>query len=886
LVLSHPSDRTKFVSRTLAETIVQERPRIVACAAPAGCGKSVLAGQIAGRYTSTFTCDAGGDPIAFARAVITGLIEEDPTRHADLTAEILRLPADPAAWIDAARSAWGASTTPAPVAIFDRVDMLDENAARLLRTLLSEPGKRELIVLCSRKSVAHVLPRDLPPSAIFTLTERDFRFLPGETATFFGGELDAPTIARIDRIAHGWPLALDVLRRGHRRGLLARLLEDIHDVEYSGLDPYLEDEILAGTSEPELDMLLALSVLGEPSVAEFREALPLWLAAHTDRIATLPFVRPEGDRLVLQPVFAAFLARTRAERRRVVARGIAHALVNRRANWIRGSAIALDVGDTDYAAELFQKRRAANMATSPDAAALVERFDRETLTRHPGLWVSTFIYRMFDLSVDEWLAEANEVWNALPRETPPETLAGVTGIIIALSILRGDGEHLDAIWPALEARLDPAHAGHPLVRVASALLENGARAMRMQPVDLIAFMRDISPLLEADHAYALVLGEIIARVHIARGDRDAQRQALDEAVLRARVSGAQPILAMCLQESATMAWLAGEDLLFEMYTEELEQLAAAAPRLKRGVGHFLDCARGRGSSAKAGTEAPAARALSWLIAAGTTSVPGERRSLLDRAIRTADMCRSPHAMIVSRVAVASALPAANARWTEAEEIAATVNPVFWQHLVAQHTESERSRTFISRFAAEHPRESQVMVRILEGTVETEGKKIQISPKEFQLFALLAMSDAPLDAEVLCEALWPGTTFDRGAASLRVYVSRARRKLGDARCIEIDHGRYRAATFVQTDIEQISASIRRVPARPTHADVTNALRRWFSLVAGPPAFLLDLPAFSTLNATINDLMDRLEAWLIAVRERAHESDRQRITLALEAVAASS
>jgi hypothetical protein len=724
------------------------------------------------------------------------------------------------------------------------------------------------------------IPRDSAPSAVFTLTERDFRFNLIETAKFFGNRIDAPTVERIDRLTHGWPLALEVIRRGFRRGLLDRLLDDVHDVEYQSLDPYIETEVLAGLSDAEVDGLCTLSILGETTPADLRDCLPLWLSG--DIVRTLPFVRFERDRVSETPILSAFLERACHDRRLRVARGIAEALVQRHDDWIRATSIALDVGDTAYAAELAQNVRISIAGSPADVAAIVARFDRTTLVRHPALWVKTAVYRLGEISLEEFLSEGATVWAERDSETPPATLAGVAGLIMALHVQRGDWDAVATFRRTIETKF--AHADERtrrLIAQVDAVVETGILAARMQRVDLTAFMAEIAPLLAADHSYALVLTEIIARVHIARGDREAQRQALDEAALRARLGGIHPVLAMCLQEAATMAWIAGEDLLFDLYTEELEQLVSASPALKRGAAHFLHCARGRGISARTGTEKPSARALSWLIAAGMTSAPGERRTLLDRALRAADASRSPHPMILARLAMAAALPGAAQRWTEAEEIAANANPAFWQSLLAPHAEGDRSRSFVSRFGVDVPRENNVHVLVLEGAVEFDGKKVHISPKEFQLFALLAMSDAALDTEALCDALWPGATLDRGAAALRVYVSRARRRIGDRACIEIEHGRYRAASFVHTDLEQIETALRRVPARPSHSEISRALRWWFALIAGPPAFLIDLPAFSSLNARVNDLIDRMEAWLVSVRERAHESDRQRITMALEA-----
>jgi len=490
------------------------------------------------------------------------------------------------------------------------------------------------------------------------------------------------------------------------------------------------------------------------------------------------------------------------------------------------------------------------------------------------------------MSIDDQLGEALSMWEALPPDAPVETVVGVAITLMNVHAGRGEWEAIEALQEGLQARhRRSGESPHPLVKVGATLIAGWVRALRMQHLDLTTFMREIAPLLAVDYVHALVLYDIVARVHAGRGDRAAERRALDEAVIRARRGGVPTVTALCLQEAATTAWLAGELPLFETYMKELEELLASTPSLKGGVAHFLDCARGRGISSRVGYEKPNARALSWLIAAGSSKSAGERRAFLDQAMRTADGSRHPQPMILARLAMAAALPGATNRWAEAEALAATVDAAFWQRLFATGVGAERAEVFLSRFRFEAPPEDRVVVRILDGVLEYEGKELSLSPKEFSLLALLAVTDAALDTDTLCEALWPDTPLASAAVSLRVYVNRVRKKVGDWGCIEVDKGRYRGATFLRTDLNQIDAFLRTLPAKPTQTDASIALRRYAALVAGPPAFLVDLPIFSSLNAHVNNLIERMEAWLEAVRERTDENERGRITMALEAVAAS-
>lgn len=887
-MLALPPDPKKIGSRALTSAVLHERPRIVACSAAAGYGKSFLAAELAATSGSSITCDCGqGSLPEFARSIVLALIEEDRSREEALTTLVLGLPDEPQRWAESAVRAWKEATRPSSVVVFEHVEALDAEGRGLLRAILSAPAGRELYVLCSRAALDDVFPARLPPSAIVSLTERDLRLNLQETAAFFDADLDDATLRRVDDVAQGWPLALEVLRSGHRRGRLDGMLRDLHDPQYRAMHAYLAEDILCSLGEPELDVMCALSVLGACTESRLRDALAGSPSGGVDRLRTLPLIRWEHSRVTLHPLVSAFLALRHPERRAAIARAASDALLARGGDRVEAARIAFDGGDRDHAAGILECGGLFLVSPPPPGIAdLLARLDRETLLRHPALWSMATLYRVFAIPTDDWLAEARAVWAALPPDAPAETLAGVAINLTIIYAIRGEWEAIDAVQAELaELHGRRGDADRPSVQLLTTLVSGWVRALRMQQLDLTMFMREIAPLLVVDWVHALVLSDVVARVHMGRGDRAAQRRALDEAVIRARRAGVPSVLAICLQEAASAAWLANEMPLFETCTLELEQLDAADPTLTRGVAHFLDCARGRAMNARVGSEKPKTRALSWLMAAGNATSSGERRAFLDQALRTADACRHPHAMILSRLAMTAALPGASHRWSEASWLAETLEAPFMQRLFATGVGAERIEPFLSRFRSEAPPEDRVVVRVLDGAVEADGKPVHLSPKEFSLLALLAITEAPLDTDTLCEALWPDTAPGSAAASLRVYVNRVRTKVGDPRCIEVDKGRYRGASYVRTDLNQIDAFVRTENLRPTRTDINVALRRYAALVAGPPAFLLDLPIFSSLNAYVNDLIERMETWLEAARDRAVDDERARITLALEAVAAS-
>lgn len=340
------------------------------------------------------------------------------------------------------------------------------------------------------------------------------------------------------------------------------------------------------------------------------------------------------------------------------------------------------------------------------------------------------------------------------------------------------------------------------------------------------------------------------------------------------------LVAMTLEESAIAAWLAGEDELFEQRIGELEAFVETSPAMRNGVGYLLECARGRGLRARPRNERPATRAIAMLVAAALTPDAAERRAHLDRAILEADSCGQPRPMIFARLARAALDPVdAGARRDEALAITlGTCSMPAREHFASAAEGVSPLQPFVQRFAATASG-GDVSIELLEGTVTVGGTPIRIPEKEFALLAALALADAPLDRDLLIETLWPDVPPRAAGATLRVYVSRVRSRLQDAAAISADKQRYRLSERIVTDFAKIEAFTQQLPEKPTTREIDTALRSHAALLAGPPAFLLDLPALAPLHARVNVLLDRVESWLQGARWRVPEQTHRQIRRAL-------
>lgn len=854
-----------MIRRAIVDPIVYERPRFVTCSAPGGYGKTTLAADIAAQYSSSATCDCSlSDTIGLARNLLQSLRAEDS-----------------AVSLEAALEAWRTSAQRADVFVFDNVDALDREGRDFLTACLKTPAPAEMIILCSRGPVHDVLPGRVSPTNIFSVTERDLRFTLDETRTFFGEDLEDETLRRIDDIAQGWPLALALLKRARRKGRLDALLSNPGDAEFSALHGYMAAEILAGLNDYAFHVLCTLAVLGTVDGRDLRHALDDTHPGLIDLVRSLPLVREERGWFSLHPLLSAFLREHHAVRIQRITLAASDAFV-RRGDRIRAARVAFDSGNLiDTAALLEQTDVLGSPRALDDAAGLIARLDRATLLRHPRLWNAALWSRFFTLSSTHWFDEARVIWDKLSRDAPLDVVTGVAYGIFHGYAARGKWEDLEAFLDELEGRyrnLETERDRRPLL--IARLLRGRMAAIRMEPLDLLDYMRAIKPLIEEDHIYATVLCDVVARVHGALGNRDAQRSALQEAIVRATRCGLASTLAACVHEAAIAAWLAGEDDLFETHVSKLEALIAKSPWLVPGFSHFLDCVRGRAVTAREGSEKPNLRALSWLIAAGRSAELGARRAFIDEAIRTADACRHPRPMIYARLAASIIAPGYAHRWDEAQAIAETLDAPFLHHLFTAGVGAERIEPFLRRFRPIAAPDDRIVVQVLEGRVERRGKPVHFAPKEFALIALLAVCAAPVDSDLLAESLWPDASIASAKASLRVYVNRVRRRLG-AEAILVDKGRYRSGSDIATDLQDVETFARNQPRRPTAAEVDLALQHYAALAAGPPAFVLHLPAFASLYAEINLLLELTEQWLRTACERVSQMDRARIQIALEA-----
>jgi hypothetical protein len=706
------------------------------------------------------------------------------------------------------------------------VDDADErpDAAELLARARADAGV-PLIVVCAREPFR--LPFEgAPPSDVLAFGPRELRFTRAEIAALFEPGLDDASLARVERYSAGWPAALGVLARRHRVGALDAALEG-ESAEIELLEEY------AARSLPEFDESRIASLLAQIVAGEL-----------------------DGT-LLAGAVRRAHRARLDA----AIERAVDDA--ERAGESLRAAHLAILHGRHRRAAEVLRDVvRAAEPAPTPETIALVERLPRAAVLSQPALWDRTMLYRRYRMTHDTWLSEALERWSSLGEDVTVEELAGVFRNVGVVYFVQGRWDELAAFRATYKARLVARSAmEHPHVRVTEAFADAYVAVGRGRTFDVDQFLRDAAPLLGADLFHTIALFDIVSRAALLRGDRAAQRAALEHAAHLARRSGITPLATSVHEEAAFAAFIAGEDALFARHHAELERLVDANPSLGSAFAFFLAAVRGEPLPAAPATERPSSRILALLLAAARTPDVAERRMHLDRAVREAERCGHVLPVVLAYSAREAVGPGETTALRELQQLARTAEiPLLDAHFALGRGASPLE-PLLRRFRPDDERDT-VVVEIFTGTVRAAGTAIRLAPKEFALLAYLALSAVPLERDAIVDALWPDGSSTDPIATLRVYVNRVRARLGYRDAVVVDKGRYAAGARVRTDLD----AIRQLLAAPEGAH-DRALRERVRAVrdalrGGPPAFLVDLPAFAPLYATVEELLERTDAWLAA------------------------
>ncbi|HTD33946.1 MAG TPA: BTAD domain-containing putative transcriptional regulator [Candidatus Elarobacter sp.] len=801
----------------LAASVAAAAPRVVVLCAPPGYDKSGLIRSYGALCGTLIVCDlpAPGDAPDLARPVVEALVSGDRLRSARNAADRLAQRADGAAAAsrETLRLEW--PVVPGEPEVFVVRDVGGAFATPAGADLLGEL----VTALPPSRTLAIVVRAPLPPGLQHIVESQPFVTISAERLALslddvaeLGARrgLSRESVRAVYDVARGWPLVTRMLLELAERDEPAQILE-ARALQFASLLGYAAHRTIGRLDVLVRDALVVAALLEDASQADLVRVLgeacdDLVIA----RLLRLPFVELAGDRLHVHAEVAR-LVRTRfpVPVKELYERAL-HVLSGDGA-YARAARLALAQNDAQRAAAILDATPSYTAARLPlrEYERILDRLDRDLVTRYPNVWLATIPFRAFSVDRATYVREAETIYFCLSANANSEQRAVVL-------------MHLVSAY----ANLGRREAGETLLREA---LEGFAA----EPSEARAILLRFSAMLrgiEGRFGLARELAREAARIGAApEWDENQTLHYIDahEAAFRARYERALVMfdelirrearnelplyLAYAATNAALVAWVNGDDESYRRYLGVMED--ALTPGLRRGFLPMIEAARGRPVQLDEHYRWPVIAAIAHLYHVAEAPVHGDAVEAARAAVRAADTRADPFVQIYAHVALY--VLDESARPAEAERL----------REVAAGTESPEFRDAVERLVRREPpgmlepfvrarvlrererREPQLVVRLLAGTVTKGDEVVRLSHKEFELLVLLASARAPVSRDRIGETLWDHLDPEEWPNNLKVTLSRLRSKLGVHDAVSSSDAGYRLSPTIDVDLRWAEPLVR-------------------------------------------------------------------------------
>ena len=822
------------IDRDFIASLIEAGPRVLSLIGAPGYRKSELLRSLAATFGPVVMCDLApshpeGDP---ARPILDALNAGDRPRAARSAADRLAQPREyaQATTREELRRAWPTSAEPSIFVLRDSAGVLaTQPGVDLVTELVGDLPDLRTLAIVTR------LPH---PPALAQIVERDravvvradqLAFSHDETiAVGRAAGLDHHAAARIGEVARGWPMVTRLLARlagTEGNGNLSEAAEVPFDV----LFPFVVHRTIARLNPDVREALIICGVLRGATQVELIRVLGSvadeWLFS---QLTTLPFIDIEGERAVVHPEVDR-LVRDRFQ-------SLVSSLYDRTLHvlsgdgaYVEAARLAVDHGDVKRAAAILDAAPSYTAARVPLGAyeRVLDRLDRDMLTRYPNVWLATIPYRAFSVDRATYVREAETVFFCLPRTATDELRATV---LIHLASAYTNVGRLDDSNDLLETALggfarDATAARSTLLTFAATL-----RGMEGRFTLARALADEAAAIDKPDFVFGdnQTLQYIDAHEAIFRGQRERIGVIFDELVRRLSNEELPLYLAYAATNGALFCWASGDDVRFQRYIGILED--RLTPGIERGFAPVIDAARGRVPQIEASYPWPVLASIAHLFHAGSAAEHDVALDAARAALRAADERRDPTVQILAHTAVY--VLDEPARATEAAALRAIIAPIESPELAdaVDALLDGRPAGILAPFIQERilrdraKHEPRFVVELIGARVTKDGQGVRLTDKEFELMALLAASRGVLTRDRVGDALWNHLDPEEWANNLKVTLSRLRSKLGvrDA-VVSVNGAGYRLAPKIDVDLRQVEAIIRRRTPEGLDDGARNALR---------------------------------------------------------------
>jgi DNA-binding SARP family transcriptional activator len=857
--------------RELAATVAAGAPRVLAVSAPPGYGKSAFLREYANHAGRLVTCDltASGAAPDLARPIFDTLVAGDSSRAARFAADRLAQRPDAAAAIsrEALRREWASAAEPQLFVLRDLSGALETPAgAELFDELVSALPLARTLAVSTRTELPPALDHIASRQRRATVRAADLamgRDAVGELARVAG--LSGELASRVDAIAGGWALVVQLLI-----GLSARdageTLDAAASLSREALLPFAAHRTIARLPEPVREALAVTAL--QHRGATHRELIRVLGDVCDDaifaRLAALPFVEVVTERgtggaaprALVHPEIAALLRARFDPLMKALSERTLNALAGDGA-YAAAARIALDGGDTLRAAAILDAAPpyTAAPAMMGDYQRVVERIDRELITRFPNLWIATIPHRSFSVDPATFVREAETVFFCLPAAATADQRAASLMLLASAYSSAGRIAECDRL---VEDALHGFASGDASARVSILNFAASLRGIEGRFTLARALAHEAGAISRDTFGEAQTLHYIDAHEAAYRGWPDRLVVILDELVRRRMREELPLYLAYVVSDGAFFAWANGQDETFGRYLDILEDVIT--PGLERGMAPILDAARGRNLPFDAAQHWPAVTALAHLYRLASASTHEASLAAARAAAHAADARCDPYLRILahialyvldepSRVAEAAILEAVLATF-ESPEMHDAVRGVVAGTSGGILEPFVRQRVLHDRAGAE-PR---LVVELLAAHVTRDGAPVHLTDREFELLAFLASTHGPVSRDRIGEALWDHLDPSEWPNNLKVTLSRIRTKLGVRDVVQAAEGRYRLSPLIQVDLRRAEALVRECVDAPLEDALREQLLHLVSVSRSSTTGRYDRYAWmQPLVARIDDLV---------------------------------
>jgi DNA-binding SARP family transcriptional activator len=816
---------------TLAASLTAAAPRVLVLSAPPGYRKTRLARTYAARVGRFVACEvraaADGD---VSRSIIDALVAGDEARAARSAADRLarRPDATSAADREVLRREWGIAGPPELFTFHDMGGVLatPRGAEALAEVLATCPPGRSIAIV-TRTPLPPRLQHSMQRHASMTLGTADLA-VPGQDVTERAAALGLAkeTGAAVYEIAAGSPLVAELLLWLATHENPNQVIADAASVSTEARLAFAVHRTIVALDENARDALAVTAILRTASHVDLVRVIGERCDdAVFARLSGLGFVDVLDGRASVHPeavalLFARFAPTVKEQYERALR------VLTGDGAYLEAAQVAVDAGEPVRAAAIIDAAPPYTAAPVPIGAyqRVIDRIDRDLITRYPNIWVATIPYRSFAVDPATYIREAETVHYCLPARASRDQRAAVLMLLASAYVNLGRLEDADAlVHEALHGfALEPSAA-----RAAILNFEASLRGIEGRFTAARSLASEAARIAPDGFGENQTLHYIDAHEAAYRGKHDRMTVIVDELLRRRRDEALPLYLAYVAASGAIFSWAHGDDASLDRYLTVLEDVIT--PGLEAGFAPLLDAARGRPLDFRHDEPWPVVTAMAQLYRMGRAESAEEAREAARLAAAAADSRRDPYLQVLAHIALSQLdVNIRTGELTTAARIAALMETPELQAAVAALARSDPALMLESLVSGRIRRDRNtpdtvITVSLLDARVLCGREEIKLTEKEFELLAFLASTRGSVSRDRIGESLWDHLDPEDWRNNFKVTVYRIRSKLRERHAIVADGLGFRLGPAVRVDLLEAETVVREHADRALE-DVTRTYLR--------------------------------------------------------------